>query len=244
MITICHENQHLHLRGGASAREDSASPREDKILPGTCISFLQRWGSSIDETPPLIITNHPPYHLQLHWWPSFSLAHRFASFLDHTPPLNLHHCKWKGGWFVMISGGVLSKKLMQVLGRILSSLALAESSLALAPPPRWRWWFSIVYITHTPTHPLHTVMYTIKYSMGGDILWMWNLWLNIFKCVYHGSLEPDVDKLVEGTEILVLPFEYRLSPSIEDFHSGALPCHVNPRFQQKGSETQCQHFSS
>ena len=91
MYTI--ENQHLHLGGGASAREDSASPREDKILPGTCISFLQRWGSSIDETPPLIITNHPPYHLQLHWWPSFSLAHRFASFLDHTPPLNLHHCK-------------------------------------------------------------------------------------------------------------------------------------------------------
>ena len=93
VITICHENQHLHLRGGASAREDSASAREDKILPSTCISFLQRWGSSIDETPPLIITNHPPYHLQLHWWPSFSLAHRFASFLDHTPPLNLHHCK-------------------------------------------------------------------------------------------------------------------------------------------------------
>ena len=72
----------------------------------------------------------------------------------------------------MISGGVSSmddphrcKKLMQVPGRILSSLGLAESSLALAPPPRWRWWFSIVYITHTPTHPLHTVMYTIKYSM-------------------------------------------------------------------------------
>ena len=91
MYTI--ENHHLHLGGGASAREDSASPREDKILPGTCISFLQRWGSSIDETPPLIITNHPPYHLQQHWWPSLSLAHRFASFLDHTPPLNLHHCK-------------------------------------------------------------------------------------------------------------------------------------------------------
>ena len=61
MYTI--ENHHLHLGGGASAREDSASPREDKILPGTCISFLQRWGSSIYETPPLIITNHPPWHL-------------------------------------------------------------------------------------------------------------------------------------------------------------------------------------
>ena len=23
----------------------------------------------------------------------------------------------------------------------------------------------LYYITHTPTHPLHTVMYTIKYSM-------------------------------------------------------------------------------
>ena len=61
---------------------------------------------------------------------------------------------------------IVAKKLMQVPGRILSSLGLAESSLALAPPPRWRWWFSIVYITHTPTHPLHTVMYTIKYSMA------------------------------------------------------------------------------
>ena len=40
VITICHENQHLHLRGGASEKEDSASPREDKILPRTCISFL------------------------------------------------------------------------------------------------------------------------------------------------------------------------------------------------------------
>ena len=57
VITICHQNQHLHLRGGASAREDSASAREDKILPSTCNSFF-------DNTPPLIITNHPPFHLQ------------------------------------------------------------------------------------------------------------------------------------------------------------------------------------
>ena len=40
VITICHENHHLHLRGGASGKEDSASPREDKILPRTCISFF------------------------------------------------------------------------------------------------------------------------------------------------------------------------------------------------------------
>ena len=38
MYTI--ENQHLHLGGGASEKEDSASPREDKILPRTCISFF------------------------------------------------------------------------------------------------------------------------------------------------------------------------------------------------------------
>ena len=44
MYTI--ENQHLHLGGGASEKEDSASPREDKILPRTCICFL-------DDTPPL-----------------------------------------------------------------------------------------------------------------------------------------------------------------------------------------------
>ena len=42
VITICHENQHLHLRGGASEKEDSASPREDKILPRTCICFFHR----------------------------------------------------------------------------------------------------------------------------------------------------------------------------------------------------------
>ena len=33
MYTI--ENHHLHLGGGASARQDSASAREDKILPST-----------------------------------------------------------------------------------------------------------------------------------------------------------------------------------------------------------------
>ena len=38
MYTI--ENHHLHLGGGASEKEDSASAREDKILPSTCISFL------------------------------------------------------------------------------------------------------------------------------------------------------------------------------------------------------------
>ena len=31
------------------------------------------------------------------------------------------------------------------------------------PPVGWGW--GCDYITHTPTHPLHTVMYTIKYSM-------------------------------------------------------------------------------
>ena len=40
MYTI--ENHHLHLRGGASEKEDSASPREDKILPRTCICFFHR----------------------------------------------------------------------------------------------------------------------------------------------------------------------------------------------------------
>ena len=40
MYTI--ENQHLHLGGGASEKEDSASPREDKILPRTCICFFHR----------------------------------------------------------------------------------------------------------------------------------------------------------------------------------------------------------
>ena len=40
VITICHENHNLHLRGGASEKEDSASPREGKILPRTCISFF------------------------------------------------------------------------------------------------------------------------------------------------------------------------------------------------------------
>ena len=42
VITICHENHNLHLRGGASEKEDSASPREDKILPRTCICFFHR----------------------------------------------------------------------------------------------------------------------------------------------------------------------------------------------------------
>ena len=45
---------------------------------------------------------------------------------------------------------------MQVLGRILSSLALAESSFSLAPPPRWRWWFSwqiVITVSPTPPHP-------------------------------------------------------------------------------------------
>ena len=51
VITICHENQHLHLGGGASEKEDSASPREDKILPRTCICFL-------DDTPPLNTAKH------------------------------------------------------------------------------------------------------------------------------------------------------------------------------------------
>ena len=63
MYTI--ENHHLHLGGGASEKEDSASPREDKILPRTCISFLHTQGTSIDDTPPLIIRNHPPYHLHV-----------------------------------------------------------------------------------------------------------------------------------------------------------------------------------
>ena len=56
MYTI--ENQHLHLGGGASEKEDSASPREDKILPRTCMCFFH-------DTPPLIIRNHPPYHLHM-----------------------------------------------------------------------------------------------------------------------------------------------------------------------------------
>ena len=49
MYTI--ENHHLHLGGGASEKEDSASPREDKILPRTCICFL-------DDTPPLNTAKH------------------------------------------------------------------------------------------------------------------------------------------------------------------------------------------
>ena len=60
----------------------------------------------------------------------------------------------------------------------LSRLWWQKSRLSWHPRFRWRRWFSIVYITQHPPppllhhyhspHPLHrTVMYTIKYSMGG-----------------------------------------------------------------------------
>ena len=48
-----------------SVKKTNASPREDKILPRTCISLFHTQGTSIDDTPPLIIRNHPPYHLHV-----------------------------------------------------------------------------------------------------------------------------------------------------------------------------------
>ena len=81
----------------------------------------------------------------------------------------------------MFSGGVSSmdvpyvcKKLMQVLGRILPSLGLAESSFSLAPPLRWRLWFSWqIVITASPTPP--PTGWDLHYYLPYDVQWGWGV---------------------------------------------------------------------